>query len=73
MCVFTLLIVHAGNVFEVLGLGGAAQNVQPSIVGVLTLGSEEVDVVLEGELEHVLLLHGVLIAGRTDRISTTCI
>lgn len=67
----SLLVVHAGNVFEVLGLGGAAQHVQPSIVGVFTLGSEEVNVILKGELEHVFLLHGVLIARRSDGISDT--
>lgn len=65
-----LLVIEFGNVLEVPGLGGAAQHLQPAIVGVLTLGPEEVNVILEGELEHVLLLHGVLIARRTHGVST---
>lgn len=58
------------NVFKVLCLRGAAKHFQPSIVRVLALSTEEVDVILERQFEDEFLLHRVLEAGRTHRVPT---
>jgi len=62
-----------GRLGRMLGGGralrGTAYHLQPALVRVLALRAEEVQVVLELQLEHPVLLYAVGGAGRRDGVA----